>query len=79
MSKYTEYITLHANHYSCSSQEAVRYEAIRELCTEYRFMQGPHLTDTGTYFDYYKFGKMIEQEMEKKGAFGAGEELSDER
>ena len=42
-------------------------------------MQGPHLNDTGTYFDYYKFGKMIEQEMEKKGAFGAGEELSDER
>lgn len=68
MSKYTEYITLHANHYSCSSQEAVRYEAIRELCTEYRFMQGPHLTDTGTYFDYYKFGKMIEQECANREA-----------
>ena len=68
MSKYSEYITLHANHYSCSSGEAVRYESIREACTEYRFMQGPYLNDTGTYFDYYKFGKMIEQECANREA-----------
>jgi hypothetical protein len=31
-------------------------------------MQGPYLNDTGTYFDYYKFGKMIEQECANREA-----------
>ena len=68
MSKNIEYVILNNDYRVCSYDEALRYEAIKEACTEYKFMSGPYLTDTGTYFDYYKFGKMIEQECANREA-----------